>query len=583
MKARRLETLTALALAAALCLGALPGAALAAPPDPEIREEAEVSAPGETEAPEETEIPEETEEEGSPRNPQISWGEEEETLDDSSRAADRGVLPGSSIRWELSGGTLTISGSGPMPDIPAYDPPWDKSGVLYLTVEEGVTTIGPYAFFYCKNLRTADLPEGLEVIGAEAFDGCESLTRADLPSTLEEIGNFAFANCGRLKKAVIPASCAVVGNYAFQSCGSLAELTVSEGVEVLGAYAFERCAALTSVTLPSTLRDARGVGTKDGGTFYRCTGLEEVVIREGASGLGKNMFWLCGSLKRASVPSTAQVADRMFWECGSLTDVDIAEGVTSVGEGAFYQCPALEEITLPDTLEELGEWAFNDCRSLREIAVPGGVTAIEKETFTNCVSLERFSLGEAPWRKTQSIGRNAFWGCKNLEHVSFWYSLKTVGVNAFYDCPSLWTADFHGSSDEWDELIAYLDKGNESLAAVTVSLLPVPTARPALLDKNGEEVRTLEDAAGRTLDVVLDFHGDGGESAAWTAAACYDGEGRMTGLVRLETDATRVQDCARGELEVPPGTAEVKFLLTDGDSEPLAFARSLLRGRTGLT
>ncbi len=374
----------------------------------------------------------------------------------------------------------------------------------------------------------------------------------------------------------------MVGDNAFSECTGLTELTLSEGVEVLGKETFSRCTALKSVTVPSTIRDARGL-MNDGGTFRQCTGLETAVIREGATGLGKGMFWYCTSLKSVSVPSTAEVTEIMFWDCKSLTDVDIAEGVTSVGRNAFYGCTVLEAVRLPDSLEELGEWAFKDCLNLREIAVPGGVTSIEKETFYNCDSLERFSLGEAPWRETQSIGWNAFWGCEKLKHVSFWYSLKTVGDSAFYNCTSLLTADFYGSSDEWDELIAYLGQNNESLAAVEVSLLPVPTARPALLDGNGKEIRTLKDAAGRTLEFALDFHGDGGESAAWTMAACYDGDGRMIGQVRLKADASRVQNCARGQLEVPRGTAEIKFLLTDGDSEPLAFGRSLLQGRTGLT
>lgn len=600
MKRRVLAAVLSLALA----LGALTHGVLAA--------ESETPSPGETDVSASTaETPESPEEPETPETPESPGPPEEESAPESSgtpegepapevpevpeeesgpapedraspRAAGQGVISGSAIRWELSSGTLTLSGKGPMPKDALYTPPWDASGVLYLVVEEGVTTISPYAFKYCKTLRTASLPEGLESIGSEAFNGCADLTRADLPSTLRELGGFAFARCPRLTRVVIPGSCAVVGGKAFSECAGLTELTLSEGVEVLEAGAFSYCTALKSVTVPSTVRDARGF-MNDGGTFSHCTGLETAVIREGASGLGKSMFWYCTSLKSVSVPSTAEVTDTMFWDCKSLTDVDIAEGVTSVGNNAFYGCIALEAVRLPDSLEVLGEWAFKNCLSLREIAVPGGVTSIEDETFYNCDSLERFSLGEAPWRETQSIGRSAFLGCEQLNHVSFWYSLKTVRDKAFGGCTSLLTADFHGSSDEWDELIAYLGQDNGSLAAVEVSLLPVPTARPALLDGNGKEIRTLEDAAGRTLEFALDFHGDGGESAAWTMAACYDGDGRMIGLVRLEADASRVQNCARGELEVPQGTAEIKFLLTDGDSGPLVSSRSLLRGRTGLT
>lgn len=110
---------------------------------PADREEA-VLPPEEEPAPEGPEVPEE---ESAPE--EVSAPASEDRA--SPRAAGQGVISGSAIRWELSGGTLTLSGNGPMPKDSLSTPPWDKSGGLYLVVEEGVTTISPYAFNYCKN------------------------------------------------------------------------------------------------------------------------------------------------------------------------------------------------------------------------------------------------------------------------------------------------------------------------------------------------------------------------------------------------------------------------------------------------
>ncbi|MBR5086397.1 MAG: leucine-rich repeat domain-containing protein [Muribaculaceae bacterium] len=71
----------------------------------------------------------------------------------------------------------------------------DNTNIEYLTIDEGITYIGDYAFSRCINLKVAILPEGLETIGEYAFEFDSSLTTMVIPSTVTEIQAHAFSYC----------------------------------------------------------------------------------------------------------------------------------------------------------------------------------------------------------------------------------------------------------------------------------------------------------------------------------------------------------------------------------------------------
>ena len=83
---------------------------------------------------------------------------------------------GDNLTWTLDdAGTLTISGTGAMAD---YDlensPPWECA-VVTVVIEDGVTSIGDYAFFACSALADVAIPASVESVETNAFRYCESL------------------------------------------------------------------------------------------------------------------------------------------------------------------------------------------------------------------------------------------------------------------------------------------------------------------------------------------------------------------------------------------------------------------------
>ena len=78
---------------------------------------------------------------------------------------------GPDLRWDLDdSGRLTVSGTGPMDDFGAKEAPWGTE-ITSAVLEDGVTSVGGYAFYHCKSLAVLSLPEGITSIGRAAFLG----------------------------------------------------------------------------------------------------------------------------------------------------------------------------------------------------------------------------------------------------------------------------------------------------------------------------------------------------------------------------------------------------------------------------
>ena len=202
------------------------------------------------------------------------------------------------VVWTLtSDRTLTISGSGNMADFASsISSPWQsyKDMILKVVIEEGITSIGKYAFYSCANLTQAtihngvasigdyafnetgltqiNLPEGLETICYGAFYRCRRLSQITFPETLTTIDQFAFASCTELNFTELPSSLKSIKNAAFSGCWKLSLTQLPEGLTSIGESAFSECGKLALTSLPTGI-------TKIGyATFASCTSLSQLYL-----------------------------------------------------------------------------------------------------------------------------------------------------------------------------------------------------------------------------------------------------------------------------------------------------------------
>ncbi|MDR1698250.1 MAG: leucine-rich repeat domain-containing protein [Prevotellaceae bacterium] len=130
----------------------------------------------------------------------------------------------------LDNGTLTIRGTGAMRNWTSWRAPWYdiKDDIENLVIEEGVTTIGNFAFYECYGLTSSVIiPEGVTSIGEAAFGCCFYMPSVSIPNTVTTIGVVAFEACYNLTSVTIPAGVTKIDASAFWACYALSSITCS--------------------------------------------------------------------------------------------------------------------------------------------------------------------------------------------------------------------------------------------------------------------------------------------------------------------------------------------------------------------
>ena len=183
--------------------------------------------------------------------------------------------------------TMTIRGTGPMKNydfLSCRDMPW-RGAILKITrliVDDGVTSLGDCVLngfdgeHDARNLMEVTLPEGLTYLGNYAFFGAAKLKSITLPSTLTTIGLGAFDECAGLTDITIPSDVKTIKEGAFGGTG-LTSVTIPDKVETLGQDVFENCTQLTSIHIPKSVKS---MGAE---MFGYCTALTCITFEPGSN------------------------------------------------------------------------------------------------------------------------------------------------------------------------------------------------------------------------------------------------------------------------------------------------------------
>lgn len=158
----------------------------AAPDDLETQDTSEI--PEETELPEneEADIPQEMLPDDQEDQPEAAFEENAASEDMETETDPAGEKSGfcgaeeNTVSWSLDeNGVLEIAGQGAMNEWQNEEEvPWNgyRDQITEVRIEEGVTSIGAYAFADCKNLVKLDIADSVQTIGAFAYFNCSGLS-----------------------------------------------------------------------------------------------------------------------------------------------------------------------------------------------------------------------------------------------------------------------------------------------------------------------------------------------------------------------------------------------------------------------
>ena len=276
------------------------------------------------------------------------------------------------LHWEVSTGvfsgkTLTISGTGAMPDFDFPNgnlaPWWNYEALGMLTsfgnfklegelkkvvIKDGVTNVSNYALFFLPAATQITLPESVTSINRYGIALCSKLNGISLPKAVTGIGDFGLA-----------------GN-------SFTAVSLPDGLQTLGRGAFDACSSLSGVTLPAAITAVPGK------CFADCTKLLTVDYKGEVTAIGERAFEGCKSLTKAPIPAAVTaLGGSAFNGCVALTEVTLPDGVTDIPDACFQDCTALAEMKLPATVTSVGHNAFTGCKALTDVRCYGAPPTVQ--------------------------------------------------------------------------------------------------------------------------------------------------------------------------------------------------------------
>ena len=332
------------------------------------------------------------------------------------------------LTWTYDTGTktLTISGTGEMPDYDWNNVPWEhlRKTMTKVVIEEGVTKIGAFAFSEGVELTSVTLPHSLKSIGKYAFHMCHKLSSLILPDKLEEIEDGAFFSVG-LTSILIPASVTTLSEGSFGHCNHLLSISVESGnthFVVLDGVLFNENKT-TLIQYP-------------GGRTNPTYNIPTEVTRIGSQSFSGNV-----NLTSVSFPSgVKEIGSFAFNGCWELSSLTLPAGLKRI-DGNAFGVTKLTSVTIPAGVEMIGETVFAVCEVLTEIKVDAGnnyFTSVDGVLFdkgkTTLLTYPAGRLGteyEIP-DGTKFIREGAFSLCRELISVKFPQSLKGLEARVFH-------------------------------------------------------------------------------------------------------------------------------------------------------
>ena len=341
--------------------------------------------------------------------------------------------------------------SKPVQDILYLYPP-NKAGTTY-TIPASVKTLAKKSFQSAQHLTTMTIPTNVETFSQETFRAAANLETVtfDEPSNIKELGSHSFRACPKLKEVTLPKSITKMG-IVFLECSNLETINVPDGSQLEEIYdnAFN-----TNINLKKF-------------NFVGSCLLKKI---------GSNAFANLKKLEKFDFPKTiTEIKTNAFSGCKMMTTATFAENadIKTIGSGAFADC-GLKNFMVPKNVQKIEREAFRNCAALDTVNISEATTDISPEAFKNCSNLKAINVskknsvyssvdgyllsqnkktliifppGKANDRFTllppsiTSIGKYAFYDCKNLKNITIPNLVTSIGERAFGLCTNLKTITF---------------------------------------------------------------------------------------------------------------------------------------------
>lgn len=256
---------------------------------------------------------------------------------------------------------LTISGTGQMGDFGtswSFGKPWN-----YALAEKESTAVTESR----NKITEIEIAAGITAIGAHAFEGYEKISKIELPDSVTELGEYAFNHCSGVTSVRLSNNLTEIKATALSDLGTTSNVVGSVANPI-------------SITLPDSLLYIRGKAF----SLSNGSGLKgDLTIPDNVQSIGEDAFV------------------NNYGLTGNLT---IGKSVKEIGRGAFSSCKFTGKLSVPGSVTKIGEKAFMS-NKFTSIQIANGVTSIGEYAFSGCTSVHSIDLSSIA---QATYGDNAF-------------------------------------------------------------------------------------------------------------------------------------------------------------------------------
>ena len=194
----------------------------------------------------------------------------------------RGGQCGPNAFWTMLNGGVNITGTGAMYNFATNSMAEEEWGTATeVVIGEGITKVGKFNFFNCRNIKTVSFPSTLTAIGQGTFQHCSSLENIWIPKSVTSISPSSFTGCYSAKLIYVESdnkvydsrnNCNAIIKTADNELVSGCSITVIPNtVTSIGGAAFAHCSNLTKITIPGSVTQIKG-------SAFRLTALKELYV-----------------------------------------------------------------------------------------------------------------------------------------------------------------------------------------------------------------------------------------------------------------------------------------------------------------